>query len=542
MLNTKKDFQECLTGMIEPLKKFYSTGKAAMKCGATGVQYGEETALLEAFARPLWGLAPLWAGNGDIEDFKQIYLEGMINGTDPEHREYWGRLKDQEQKLVETAPIGLLLILAPNTIWDFLTDKQKNNVIEWLYEINHVQCTYNNWCFFPVLVNLGLKSVGAKYDKEVIKKSLESIDSYYVGNGWYTDGKTNQIDHYIGFAFHFYGLIYAKVMEKDDPEHSRIFKDRAMLFAKDFIYWFADDGAALPFGRSLTYRFAQCCFWSACVFADIEPFPMGVMKGIISRCIEYWMNLPIFDNGGVLTIGYAYPNLNMSEGYNAFGSPYWALKSFLVLALKEDHEFFKIKPAPLPQLEALHVIKEANMVIQRIGGYVTALTAGQWVEWEPVHTAEKYSKFAYSTKYGFSVPRSYHGIANADTDSMLTFVKDGVCLVRRKCDEYDIGDDGMIYSKWQPCCGILVETYISPTEKGHIRKHIIHSKEKCVAFDCAFATPNDEGDLMGDGEKTEIICTPNTNLIHNLTKIKAIRYEINTGENIIETVVVYPGA
>ena len=54
-----------------------------------------------------------------------------------------------------------------------------------------------------------------------------------------------------------------------------------MTFAKTFIYWFADNGEAVPYVRSLTYRFAQCAFWSACLLADIRPFSVSVPKTVI---------------------------------------------------------------------------------------------------------------------------------------------------------------------------------------------------------------------------------------------------------------------
>lgn len=540
IFSTKNDYQECLKKILYPIRSHYTDGRAGVKCGQTGVQYGEETALIEAFARPLWGLAPFWAGGGKIDHFDEIYLQGIINGTNSQHTEYWGNIRDYDQKLVEVAPLGLALILCPDKIWTPLTGEQKENLFKWLWQVNEVKCDGNNWSFFPVLVNLGLKNIGVEYDKHVLKNAISEIDSFYQGNGWYTDGNSRQIDYYIAFAFHFYGLIYARVMEQEDVSHSRIFKERAMLFAKDFIYWFAEDGSALAFGRSLTYRFAQCCFWSACVFAGIEPFPMGVMKGIISRHLDFWMNKPIFDNGGILSIGYAYPNLNMSEEYNAFGSPYWALKAFLILALDEKHKFFSTEALPLPKLESIHVIKEANIVIQRINGYVVALPIGQWAEWFPVHTAERYSKFAYSSKYAFSVPRSYQTIESAGSDSMLVFIKDEMCFVRKKCVDYSVQSDGNIYSKWMPFKGVVIETYIVPQKDGHIRKHFIDSDDEYLVYDCAFATEKDEGDIWGTGETVNIKCVPNTSLMFNDTYMKAVKYNINKGRNCIETVVKYP--
>lgn len=540
MLHSKLDFINCLEKIISPIKNYYTKGCAGIKCGNFGVKYGEKDALMEAFSRILWGLAPLWGGGHDCEGFQELCLQGIINGTDPGHEEYWGELKRCDQKMVEAAALGLSLVLAPHKVWDPLSDIQKDNFHKWLLQMNTTVACDNNWKFFAVIVNLGLKNVGASYDSEIVEHGISRFDSFYRSNGWYHDGNSDQADYYIAFAMHFYGLIYARIMEDEDPENSKKFKERAMLFARDFIYWFADDGSALAFGRSLTYRFAQCCFWSACVFAGIEPFPMGVMKGIISRNLEWWMSHPIFDNGNVLSVGYAYPNLNMAEHYNAFGSPYWALKSFLILALEDNHEFYTAQALPLPPLDRLHIIPEANMVIQHFGDNVVALTAGQWAKWNPTHCAEKYSKFAYSSKYAFSIPRSVAAIDQAGSDSMLAFEIDGLIYVRRKCEEYSIDENGCVYSKWSPFRGINVETCIVPTPDGHIRKHTVVCDEECVAYDCAFAAVGEnEGSISGDGENIVIKCEPNTNLMNPYTKMNAVKYVFPKGTSKVETTVVY---
>lgn len=540
MLHTKADYIKCLNKIISPLKDFYTQGCAGIKCGHTGVTYGEEISLLEAFARVLWGLAPLWGGGHDCEELDAKCLQGIINGTDPLHSEYWGKIEDCSQKMVEAAAFGLALILAPHKVWNPLSEKQKENFHKWLSQMNEAVAVDNNWKFFAVLVNLGLKNVGTSYSADIIKHGIERFDSYYRSNGWYNDGNTRQADYYVAFAIHFYSLIYAKVMEDEDAENSKKYKERAALFARDFIYWFADDGSALAFGRSLTYRFAQCCFWSACVFAGVEPFPLGVIKGIISRNLEWWLSKPIFDNGNILSVGYAYPNYIMAEQYNAFGSPYWALKSFLILALDDEHEFFKTEALPLPKLDALHIIPEANMVIQHFGNHTVSLTSGQWASWNPTHCPQKYSKFAYSSKYAFSIPHSDIGISKAGADSMLSFDIDGIVFVRRECDEFCITQEGAVYSKWLPFRGITVETTLIPTDDGHIRKHIVKSDIECIAYDCGFAVPDElAGSVAGEGEALLIDCEPNTNLMNPYTIMKAVRYKISKGITKIETKVVY---
>ena len=78
---------------------------------------------------------------------------------------------------------------------------------------------------------------------------------------------------------------------------------------KIYRYWFGARGEALPYGRSLTYRFAQVSFWCALAFANVEVFPWGVIKGIINRHFRWWFSKPIFDSEGKLTLGIPIPIL-----------------------------------------------------------------------------------------------------------------------------------------------------------------------------------------------------------------------------------------
>lgn len=543
MFKTKQDFISCLKNLIAPLKDYYTPGKAGIKLGHFEANYPEDTAKMEAFSRVLWGLAPLWACGESAGEFDDLYVQGIISGTDPESDEYWGDIPEvsEDQKIVEMAALGLALILAPERVWEPLTEKQKENFHKWLLQINCDILCKNNWQLFPLLVNLGFKNVGASYDKERLKFAVDMCHSFYRGNGWYHDGNSDQADYYIAFAIHFYSLIYAKVMENEDPENSRIFKERAELFAKSFVYWFDEDGSALAFGRSLTYRFAQCCFFSACLFAGVKPFPIGVMKGIISRHFEWWMSKPIFDNAGILSVGYAYPNLNMAEFYNAYGSPYWALKAFLFLALPEDDEFFVAEPLPLPELKKLITIPEAYMTMQRVGGYSVALTGGQWANWCPTHCPEKYSKFAYSSRFAFNVSRSTDSMYNASPDSTLAFEIDERVFYRGRCIEHSMTEDGSHYSKWSPYRGITVETVLIPTSVGHIRRHTVSCEFDCTAYDTAFATPiGAGGEIHGDGEELTLRCEPNSNLIFPKCEVKAVKYNFKKGINKVETIVIYP--
>lgn len=142
-----------------------------------------------------------------------------------------------------------------------------------------------------------------------------------MASGWYRDGDTRQVDHYNGFAFHFYGLIYSK-LARGRPDARRTFVDRARAFAPQVEHWFANDGGALPYGRSLTYRFAAASFWGALAFSGVDALPWGVIKGYYLRHLRWWSRLPITGRDGLLTVGYAYPNAMIAEDDSSAQSPY----------------------------------------------------------------------------------------------------------------------------------------------------------------------------------------------------------------------------
>lgn len=54
----------------------------------------------------------------------------------------------------------------------------------------------------------------------------------------------------------------------------------------------------LCFGCSLGYRFVQCAFYSACVFAGPKPLLLSVMKGIIVCNLQWRCEPPIVDPDG----------------------------------------------------------------------------------------------------------------------------------------------------------------------------------------------------------------------------------------------------
>lgn len=487
-LQSREDLVEAVKQIVNPLKPFYSKGKAKLELGNTGTSYSDDIAGMEGFSRVLWGLVPMLAG-GESSEVWELCLQGIKNGTNPSHEEYWGEISDFDQRAVEMAAFGYALALTPEKIWDPLNDQEKENLFIWLNQINNISVYDCNWLFFPILVNLGLKAVGLPYDREKVNENLDRVDDFYLEEGWYADGLDAHCDYYVPFAIHFYSLLYAKLMGKEDPQRAEKYRNRAAVFAKDFIYWFAKDGSALPYGRSLAYRFSQSAFWSALIYAGVEPFSLGEMKGIVLRNLRWWFQQPIFDSNGLLTIGYRYPNLVMAENYNSPGSPYWALKTFLILALPEDHPFWLEDEKPLPSLKEKVVQKSPRFILcrQKELGHNLVFNAGYKHTNEHPHVAAKYEKFVYSNLFGFSVQKAEWGLSQGAFDSMLAVSEgDNIYRGKRTCVDYAVSEN-VVYTKWKPFADVEIQTWLVAGAPWHIRIHCIETGRNLDYADGGFA-------------------------------------------------------
>ena len=551
-LNSRNDFIDLLSGILSPLKPFYSEGKGRVKLAGGGAVYCQDAIEMEAFARPLWGLSALWRNGNRLEPFEEWYRKGLVSGTDPSSPEYWGDVSDDDQRFVEMAPIAFSLISAPDVLWTPLSTEEKENAASYLNKINDYEIPKCNWYFFRILVNTALKRLGMPYSTRRLQEDSAFIESCYLGNGWYDDGASGRTDYYIAFAMHYYSLIYSLYIE--DEEKKQLILNRAERFAEDFIYWFSSSGESIAYGRSLTYRFAQCSFWSA--YAAAGGKHKDIAKGIIVRNLSQWLDKDIFDNSGILTIGYCYPDLSMAENYNAPGSPYWALKVFSVLLMDEENVFWDIEPASLPGLDRVHAIPEARMLMQHRGWEAVSFVPGMLGMGSLGYFTDKYDKFAYSSSFSFSVAHTAETIEEASPDSMLAFcLDDGSVKVRRGSGSYRI-EGNKIISEWSPCQGIDVITEITVLDDCHERKHVIRSSFSCVSYDSGFCIPdswnrNDvhqEPDSItisgagytssaciveGDGKPVVIRPCPNTNLRWRNTLIPSILTDIRPGTTVI---------
>ncbi len=566
-LKTRNDVAIAIRDLYLPLTPYYSLGGARVRLDMAGAHFDRSAADLEGFARPLWGLAPLAAGGGaDFVDWS-VFRRGMANGMNPEHPEFWGHLEAKNQRLVELAAIGFSLAIIPGILWEPQSPEAKRTIAHYLQQAYAQQFVENNWMFFRAMIGLGLRRVGEEIDQTLTEDYLKKIDALYLGEGWYRDGPGRRADHYIPFAMHFYGLIYGKL--GNDPERTELFQQRAKEFAPDFVRWFADDGAVMPFGRSLTYRFACGGFWAALAFADFPVLPWGQIKGLALRHLRWWSKQPIAHRDGVLSIGYCYPNLHMCEPYNSAGSPYWAFKIFAFMALPENHPFWMAEEEELAPFAESATQKHPGMILFNPPGDAIALVSGQeehfkWLR----YAAEKYGKFAYSARYGFGVETDFRQFDGANFDNMLAFSDDGRHFHVREDNQAVHIAENLIHAKWAPDNGIIVDTWLLSSAPWHIRIHRIKTSRSSQIIEGGFAVARPDGGPGGsieEGSGAGCVITatdfsgirdlgstvtrtgralealPNSNLINAKTTVPQLVGEIPAGETILVTAVLVLG-
>jgi len=484
---SREDAAAALRALAAPLSAHFSEGRGRLRLGSAGAHFPEAAADLEGLTRPFWGLAPLIAGGGSFPDIG-LYVEGLANGSNPDHPDYWGPAADFDQRIVESAAIGFALRLAPEVFWDGLGAKGRDTLARWLVATLNCRPAPNNWHFFHVLVALGLDRVGVAYDRAIIERDLDHLESLDIGNGWYRDGPGRRAEHYIPFAMHFYGLIHAAWSEGHgaaDAARAERFRERARAFAPQIRHWYASDGAALPYGRSLTYRFAHAGFWGGLALADVEALPWSDIRGYWARNLRWWSSVPMADRDGILPVGYGYPNLLMSESYNSPGSPYWAFKAFAPLALPATHPFWTAAEADYVD-QGPATLRQPGMVKFEEPGNVTVLTGGQEAPWMRA-APEKYSKFAYSTRYGFSVENDARSFPDGPFDNALAFSLDGAHYAVRTTETQARIAEDMLYSEWSPLPGVAVESWTIARAPWHLRIHKVTTSTRVQTREGGFA-------------------------------------------------------
>ncbi|OEV28801.1 hypothetical protein AN219_19940, partial [Streptomyces nanshensis] len=391
---------------------------------------------LEGYARTFLAAAFRVAGahGADPHGLLHRYGDGLAAGTRTPGRqdtESWPRVLDHTvygQPMVESASVALGLRLTRAWLWDRLDPGVRDRAEEWLRgALRHVPAP-NNWYLFPLTVAGFLESAG-RGDAETARaldRGLELLESWYRGEGWYSDGDGRAFDHYNGWALHLYPLLHAH-LARDTGQSARL-GARLRTHLESFGLLFDGDGAPLHFGRSLTYRFAANAAVALGALTGHTPLAPGVSRRLLSGSLRYFLDRGALSRDGLLTLGWHGPHEATLQDYSGPASPYWASKGLLPLLIPEDDPLWTAREEAAPSEGPARAVAlpAAGLLIQTSGdGRVRLHNHGS--DHVPPHEGESarnadplYARLAYSTRTGptasGNVPDNHFSVQVAGPD------------------------------------------------------------------------------------------------------------------------------
>lgn len=284
---------------------------------------------------------------GASRDLVEILSSGMLAGTDPTSREYWGDTKHWGQSIVEAADLALVLWLTKGELWERLAAAERAAICRWLLQVNGKRIPNNNWHLFVVQVNAVLKALGEKHDAQELASHYAHAKAFYAGSGWFRDGDMPArpaFDYYNAWGFHYHLQWLRRIMPGLD---SGFIDESLAQFCAVYRYFFGPEGFPIM-GRSACYRMAAPV---PLVFAQ-ESHPCVVSAGEARRALDvtwqYFVRRGAVARGNV-TQGYFDGDPRLLEDYSGPASCLWALRSLVAaFALRPESAFWTTAPEPLP--------------------------------------------------------------------------------------------------------------------------------------------------------------------------------------------------
>lgn len=459
-------------------------------------------AFLENFCRPFWGIAPIIAQGEEIyldingkkvsaaEYMREVLSKGFAeDGTGWESfKEYFNAYTYENQNITELAGLLVGIWFAREQLWEPIEKSERDRYANELYKMAVEAFDHswpNNHYWFPLFTVTVLKRLGYDFPEteRMLSYGLDFLDKLYLGKGWYFDGEFGRFDYYEAWSLHMYPLLWTLIADesfKDYQKHKEEYIRRTNKFLKFYTHWFDERGAQVPFGRSLSYRFAASSLFPIAVMAgcDIEPELAG---RVLSKNIEYFKENCKLEESGILPEGYMYKAYGVTEGYTSDGGAYWCCKSFLSLLMDKEHPFWQTEKAKLPSEKGNYTVRpehdKINLVFTGNDGIVTMYNNTTQYYQNHMHThrfgdmRSWYGKFAYNSASGFgcSVPDVI------SLDSMIGLITPDEAMTSHRLGFDDLGYEGeFLHSQHIPFSNdreTKIETWILPMGASHVRIH-----------------------------------------------------------------------
>ncbi|UAY55883.1 DUF2264 domain-containing protein [Arachidicoccus terrestris] len=312
---------------------------------------------LEAVGRTLAGVAP-WLALPDDDTkegklrktLREAALKGLPHTVNPASKDYLNFHREM-QPIVDTAYYVQAFIRAPKALWEPLDELTKKRVVKEVKSLRDRKPFESNWVIFGSMAEAFLLSIGEQYDKERLMHGVDRLKSWYVGDGWYSDGPRFAFDYYNAYVMHPFMVDTLKILSDhqlvEEKEYLQAHK-RMVRYAEQQEKMISPEGTYPPIGRSIPYRTGA--FQALAMVSWQEKLPKHIdpaqVRGALTKvCYNMFTKINSFDNQGWLELGFCGPQPEVADYYTSTGSLYMATLSFLPLGLPANNPFWTNAPA-----------------------------------------------------------------------------------------------------------------------------------------------------------------------------------------------------
>ncbi|MGW3403706.1 DUF2264 domain-containing protein [Streptomyces zhihengii] len=437
---TRAHWEAAADGMLAAVRPYAGPRHALIDLpGPRPSVSGRRSDGLEGYARTfqLAALRVAGAGGEDPHNLLERYADGLDAGTRTPTAERdladgdttsWGVITDRSQAMVEASSVALSLRLTRPWLWDRLDDGVRERAGRWLAGALHHLPHDNNWWLFPLTVGGFLAEAGIETEaaEAAVERGLAAIEQWYLGDGWYTDGRPRAFDHYNGWALHLLPVLHAHLA--GDTALTAAYGDRLAAHLDGYALLFGGDGAPVHQGRSLSYRFGAAAAVWAGALTGRTPLTPGTTRRIASGALRYFLDRGALDERGLLTLGWHGPWAPLVQPYSGPASPYWSACGFLGLLLPPDHPVWTAteEPAPAERADRVRALPGPGWLAQTTAadGVVRLHNHGSDDQPRDQVTPDEplYAALAHSTVTGptTDLPDNHFGLETGETETEET--------------------------------------------------------------------------------------------------------------------------
>ena len=488
---TREHWEVVADRWLGHIRDHSSEHKASPRLPGRVTRDGERREGMETIGRSLLMAAPRIAGaqGKDPLGLAAWYREALLAGTSPNGPESWPRgvmckspLLGVTNSIVEGANIAFSLYISREWLWETFSPAEKKQVADWLRHHARLEVWGNNWQLFPAMAEGFLRSVGEDTSGCTGTRNVARVESWYLGDGWYTDGPEHAIDYYNAWAIHPYLWAWYDMTGQWETHEGKRYKERLRAFVDSYSSMFAPDGAVLHVGRSLAYRTAVLAAAWCAEKAGVNPLPPGATRRLASGVLANFTNRGVGVDGPP-NLGWYDEHLGGCQDYSGFGSPYLAGIGFLGLALPADHPVWTATEEAQPSdgADFTRALPQVGWILDSAGGLVRLTNHGSDhcglpVGWGTDPDDPHYAKFSYSTHTGPGTNAAWE----ENIDGHLALVNaEGVasrrCSLRATRTQGNISGSVHVPQKANKALPGTAVITVSATHGIHeVRAHLVH--------------------------------------------------------------------